>query len=224
MSGLGGHAPTPQLVLVSLAHLPLGVGGVWVVCGVQSTPPPRLQAGMRVGYALPSTLHPVTEQIAWRQEVAAPYGLLRLTGRGTPAPRLNFKNLSSRHFTFLSFWMFSCTLQPSTWLDGGGDRHEDPQGSTHGMRGHIQNQGCPPGPTRAGPVPPSRLNCCPLSRFLSVTAGSHVPVESGPCDRYHRCCLPRADCLGKRAGGTGLSTSPSAMEAFPRGHHLAERT
>lgn len=106
--------------------------------------------------------------------------------------------------------MFLCTLRPSTWLDGRGDRHEDPQGSTHGMRGHTQNQGWPPGPTRAGPVPPSLLNCCPLSRFLSVTAGPHVPVDSGPCDRYHRRCLPRADRLGKRAAVGGTEASPGA--------------
>lgn len=163
-----------------------------------TTPLPRVQARMTVGYTLPSTLQPVTEQIGCRQEVAAPHGCLLLTRRGAPAPCPNFKNLFSRHFTFLSFWMFSFTLRPGTWLDAGGDRREDPQGSSHGMWGHIQNQGCPPGPTRAGPVPPSQLNCCPLSRLLSVTAGPHVPVESGLCGRCHWGGLPRADLLGKR--------------------------
>lgn len=57
----------------------------WCV-GCNPPPKPHLQAGMTVGYTLPSTLHPVTEQIGWRQEVAAPYGHFLLTGRGAPCP------------------------------------------------------------------------------------------------------------------------------------------
>lgn len=100
-------------------------------------------------------------------------------------------------------------LWPPSRLGRGGDRCEDPQSSTNGTRGHIQNQQCLQAQRAQEQGAWPAVSAPPVLAFIWPLACTH-PRQSGP---RQQCRCPPVSALRKQGS---LPTTRSAMKAFLR--------